>query len=239
MIYYKYMYTYDIYPPAAGRFETSQLTQQSTKLSKNLGRLEKEKGKKWRRKWRRRNSLLSSRRVWPDSKFLRFASTLNEQMVDTIAYRKRASQGVYATRVRRGRDTCLSKSLLERRKVASRSSRGPNNPAPANPATFVHPRTLYHKPRSKKIHTQPPEKYNPYPLENEEHKKLEWKHTVKDIHPSGERKRRREAFPFSRQRRKTLPACVKLSDNASGRVTRNYSKDSRLRAGTQIDWRGQ
>lgn len=44
MIYYKYMYTYDIYPPAAGRFETSQLTQQSTKLSKDLGRIEKEKG---------------------------------------------------------------------------------------------------------------------------------------------------------------------------------------------------
>lgn len=38
------MYTYDIYPPAAGRFETSQLTQQSTKLSKDLGRIEKEKG---------------------------------------------------------------------------------------------------------------------------------------------------------------------------------------------------
>lgn len=46
MIYYKYMYTYDIYPPAAGRFETSQLTQQSTKLSKDLGRTENEKGKK-------------------------------------------------------------------------------------------------------------------------------------------------------------------------------------------------
>ena len=40
------MYTYDIYPPAAGRFETSQLTQQSTKLSKDLGRTENEKGKK-------------------------------------------------------------------------------------------------------------------------------------------------------------------------------------------------
>lgn len=52
------MYTYDIYPPAAGRFETSQLTQQSTKLSKDLGRIEKEKGgegeKERRRKWRRR-----------------------------------------------------------------------------------------------------------------------------------------------------------------------------------------
>lgn len=191
-----------------------------------------------------RNSLLSSRRVWLDSKFLRFASTLNVQMVDTIAHRKRASRGVHATRVRRGRDTCLSKSLLERRKVVGRSSRGPNNPAPANPATFVHPRTLYHKPLTrnpapKEFTSSLLKNTNPYPLENEEHKKLEWKHTVKDIHPSGERKRRREAFPFSRQRRKTLPACVKLSDNASGRVTRNYSKDSRLRAGTQMDWRGQ
>lgn len=164
MIYYKYMYTYDIYPPAAGRFETSQLTQQSTKLSKDLGRIEKEKGGRGKKneeendEEEERNSLLSSRRVRPDSKFLRFASTLNEQMVDTIAHRKRASRGVHATRVRRGRDTCLSKSLLERRKVASRSSRGPNNPAPANPATFVHPRTLYHeplhqKPRSKKKFT--------------------------------------------------------------------------------------
>lgn len=158
------MYTYDIYPPAAGRFETSQLTQQSTKLSKDLGRIEKEKGgggknEEENDEEEERNSLLSSRRVWPDSKFLRFASTLNEQMVDAIAHRKRASRGVHATRVRRGRDTCLSKSLLERRKVASRSSRGPNNPAPANPATFVQPRTLYHKPLTR----NPAPKKNSHP----------------------------------------------------------------------------
>lgn len=50
----------------------------------------------------------------------------------------------------------------------------------------------------------------------------------KSMHPSVRREKEKgEAFSFlASRRRKTLPAFVKLSDDASGRVTRNYSNDS-------------
>lgn len=50
MIYYKYMYTYSIYPPAAGRFETSQLTQQTTEKKKK----EEKNYRKIQGEWRER-----------------------------------------------------------------------------------------------------------------------------------------------------------------------------------------
>lgn len=167
MIYYKYMYTYSIYPPAAGRFETSQLTQQTTEKKKkrkktierfreNGGReREGEKGRerkeeRERERRRKKNSLLSSRRVWQDSKFLKTVRV----HVERGQGRGWCTSEFAAIRdVRRGRETCLSKSLLERRMVGRSVGRLAARKQPllqqTHPATFVPPQNLPPKPPRK------------------------------------------------------------------------------------------
>lgn len=152
------MYTYSIYPPAAGRFETSQLTQQTTEKKKkrkktierfreNGGReREGEKGRerkeeRERERRRKKNSLLSSRRVWQDSKFLKTVRV----HVERGQGRGWCTSEFAAIRVRRGRETCLSKSLLERRMVGRSVGRLAARKQPllqqTHPATFVPPPT--------------------------------------------------------------------------------------------------
>lgn len=96
---------------------------------------EKEEGKK--------NSLLSSRRVWQDSKFLKTVRV----HVERGQGRGWCTSEFAAIRdVRRGRETCLSKSLLERRMVGRSVGRLAARKQPllqqTHPATFVPPQNL-------------------------------------------------------------------------------------------------
>lgn len=151
------------------------------------------------------NSLLSSRRVRPDSKFLRFASMLDEGGRGALRVPE-VDPGATWTR-----DQSFKKNPCSsiNRKVVGRSSTGPETTpfAPAYPSPLSH--------------LQPPPTHGP-PFQirskkREEQKKLEWK-TQWNKHPSVRREKekdRNKPFSFSRQRRKTLPALWNRSDDAS------------------------